>query len=684
MAVEARFPVYGLLWVVVLAGCQTTATLAHIGALEDRRSLGGGQLVAWTHADAPLEVRSRALLALARLQDPATVPDVVAALGDPAAPVRELAAFAAGQLGLAWVPLDEPARAALALAVLQAELAEPAETARDAELEALGRLGTPASLVRVTSWLTPRGPFAARAALAIGVAVKRGASPPVGGRERLEALSGPGEASGARFAAAWALVQLKAPASVPAQLAATRDDEAEVRAVSAKGLGEHGGAEAVEALEPLLLADHARVAAEATRALARIAVRCADCQALRALESLSRWVAGVRHGAPGGPGQPLLALAQAPLPAAAGPLLARLRASLQAGLTAPDQRLREDVASLDCRLAAAADRLAGTLDGVQACGGGLVAESRRLALGLRELAAAPPSSPDARAEVARPFLTSPRAQVRLAAVEALAASGSRAAVEWLAGLLEDKDPVLAAAAATGLATLGATELAPRVLALAHREAANVDVAPALAQALGSLKTPEAVPELRAWLAHPNETVRAAAAGALAILTGLPVPVPRVEVVRGEPPSAALPAGAQLVLETVRGTLRIALYSADAPRTAGTLATLARQGFFDGLTFHRVVPDFVVQGGDPRGDGEGGPGFTIRCEVNRHPYRRGTVGMALSGKDTGGSQFFVALSPQPHLEGRYTVVGEVVAGLEVADALLEGDLITRARVEAGAP
>ena len=86
--------------------------------------------------------------------------------------------------------------------------------------------------------------------------------------------------------------------------------------------------------------------------------------------------------------------------------------------------------------------------------------------------------------------------------------------------------------------------------------------------------------------------------------------------------------------------------------------LAGQGYFDGLLFHRVVPDFVAQGGDPRGDGWGGPGYTLRDEINRLRYGRGAVGMALSGPDTGGSQFFVALAPQPHLDGGYTVFGQV--------------------------
>ena len=110
----------------------------------------------------------------------------------------------------------------------------------------------------------------------------------------------------------------------------------------------------------------------------------------------------------------------------------------------------------------------------------------------------------------------------------------------------------------------------------------------------------------------------------------------------------------------------------APVAVAQLSRLATAGYFKGLTFHRVVPDFVVQGGDPRGDGEGGPGFSLRCEVSPRSYMRGTVGMALAGKDTGGSQVFVTLSPQPHLDGRYTIIGTVVSGMEALDGLAEGD------------
>lgn len=136
---------------------------------------------------------------------------------------------------------------------------------------------------------------------------------------------------------------------------------------------------------------------------------------------------------------------------------------------------------------------------------------------------------------------------------------------------------------------------------------------------------------------------------------------------------------QVYLETAKGTVQIELAVLDAPLTVENFMTLARKGYFDGLQIHRVVPAFVVQDGDPRGDGSGGPGYSIRDELNDRPYLRGTVGMALSGPDTGGSQWFITHAPQPHLEGRYTVFGQVVSGMEVVDRLEMGDTVTRVRV-----
>lgn len=128
----------------------------------------------------------------------------------------------------------------------------------------------------------------------------------------------------------------------------------------------------------------------------------------------------------------------------------------------------------------------------------------------------------------------------------------------------------------------------------------------------------------------------------------------------------------VTLSTPRGDITILLLGEKAPRTAANFLRLCEAGYYDGLVFHRVVPNFVIQDGCRRGDGWGGPGYTLRCEYNDLTYERGTVGMALSGKDTGGSQYFIGHSPQPHLDGRYTIFGRVTSGMEVADAIQIGD------------
>lgn len=145
------------------------------------------------------------------------------------------------------------------------------------------------------------------------------------------------------------------------------------------------------------------------------------------------------------------------------------------------------------------------------------------------------------------------------------------------------------------------------------------------------------------------------------------------ILAGDDPPAAL-------IRTSGGDVTIELAAADAPLTVRNFLELMRTGYFPGARsprdarWHRVVPNFVVQDGDHRGDGSGGPGYAIRDEINRLRYTRGTVGMALSGPDTGGSQFFITLSPQPHLDGGYTVFGRVVAGMDVVDRIIQDDRI----------
>jgi cyclophilin family peptidyl-prolyl cis-trans isomerase/HEAT repeat protein len=128
--------------------------------------------------------------------------------------------------------------------------------------------------------------------------------------------------------------------------------------------------------------------------------------------------------------------------------------------------------------------------------------------------------------------------------------------------------------------------------------------------------------------------------------------------------------------TNKGSFTIEFLPEDATLNVDNFLQLAKRGYFNGQTVPRVVANFVVQAGDPRGDQNGGPGYTIRCEINAVPFERAAVGMALSGKDTGGSQWFVTHSPQPHLDGGYTVFGRVIRGMEVVDRIARGDRIVR--------
>jgi cyclophilin family peptidyl-prolyl cis-trans isomerase len=132
---------------------------------------------------------------------------------------------------------------------------------------------------------------------------------------------------------------------------------------------------------------------------------------------------------------------------------------------------------------------------------------------------------------------------------------------------------------------------------------------------------------------------------------------------------------RVAITTDRGAMEVELYGADAPLTVVNFLALIQSGYYRGTVFHRVVPGFVAQDGDRRGDGNGGPGYTISDELNRRPYDRGAVGMALSGPETGGSQYFLTITPQPHLDGRYTTFGHLTRGDETLDHLVPGDRIT---------
>jgi peptidyl-prolyl cis-trans isomerase B (cyclophilin B) len=142
------------------------------------------------------------------------------------------------------------------------------------------------------------------------------------------------------------------------------------------------------------------------------------------------------------------------------------------------------------------------------------------------------------------------------------------------------------------------------------------------------------------------------------------------------------------LETAKGTIVLDLFDDAAPGTVANFEKLANSGYYDGIRFHRVIPNFVIQGGCPNTKpgatgrpGTGGPGYTIKCETAGNPHKHGTgsLSMAHAGRNTGGSQFFITHSPQPHLDGVHTVFGQVKTGQDVVDAIREGDEITSLRV-----
>ena len=135
------------------------------------------------------------------------------------------------------------------------------------------------------------------------------------------------------------------------------------------------------------------------------------------------------------------------------------------------------------------------------------------------------------------------------------------------------------------------------------------------------------------------------------------------------------------IETDRGDIVVQLDAQHAPKTVNNFVFLAREGYYDGVSFHRVISDFMIQGGDPTGTGRGGPGYTFEDETRGNPLRheRGVLSMANAGPNTNGSQFFITHSPQPHLNGKHTVFGKVAEGLDVVDKIRQGDRMTKVTI-----
>jgi peptidyl-prolyl cis-trans isomerase B (cyclophilin B) len=139
---------------------------------------------------------------------------------------------------------------------------------------------------------------------------------------------------------------------------------------------------------------------------------------------------------------------------------------------------------------------------------------------------------------------------------------------------------------------------------------------------------------------------------------------------------------KVTMETNKGTIEIELYPQHAPITVNNFVFLANEGFYDGVLFHRVIRDFVIQGGDPTGTGSGGPGYRFKDETFGNPltHKRGALSMANAGPNTNGSQFFIVYKPQPHLDGKHTVFGQVTSGMDICDKIVQNDRMVRVRAE----
>jgi len=278
-----------------------------------------------------------------------------------------------------------------------------------------------------------------------------------------------------------------------------------------------------------------------------------------------------------------------------------------------------------------------------------------------------------------------------AVINAIVAAKLPDASRLLIQQLKADDFVVRATAAAALAELKSADAVPALIEAfkASLGDSTYVARAAILNALNQLNQTAAWPLLQDALGDRDWAVRVRAFS-LMRAAGVAADALRPEAIRpaSQPPAAESPEWSAIVnpgfsphafIETDKGTIEIELAIVDAPVTVNSFITLARKGFFDGTGIHRVVPDFVVQDGDPRGDGEGGPGYSLRDEINQRPYLRGTVGMALDWEDTGGSQFFITHSPQPHLDARYTVFGHVVTGMDVVDRLVPWDVIRAVRI-----
>jgi cyclophilin family peptidyl-prolyl cis-trans isomerase/HEAT repeat protein len=618
-------------------------------------------------ADAEPRVRRRAAVAIGRVRLPAGVPALLPLLSDPDAEVRQAAAFALGLIG------DRSASEALVTL-----LADPEPLVRGRAAEALGLMtaGDAAPAIgKMVGEYARSAPVAAMSpdddrwpAAPEAEAFKLGAFALV----RLKAydpLAAAVLGEGGRPIATWwpvayALQRIGDPRAAPALRQLLQVKGRYTPAFAARGLGNAKDQEAASLLLPLIepTSQPRELVASAIRALGQLDEPKAGAR-LAALAADSRLDATLRLEAV----QALAALeAVDQLP------------YVQDLMTDPWPAMR--AAALRAAVTIAPDSFILILSGL---------ERDRHWLGRAALAEVLGTlSPEIAGERLKGMLDDEDQRVVPAVLRALVKLEAPDAATILLAQLKAPDYVVRETAAS---LLGQLKPAGGLPALVEAyEAGQADAAygarAAAIQAIAAYGGPDAAAAVRPALADKDWAVRVKAAELLATLDPSADHQIAIRPAPGTPPGpyddpllAGPPYSPHAFIETGRGTIEIELAVLDAPQTARSFQALARKGFFNGIPVHRVVANFVVQAGDPRGDGEGGPGYTIRDELNERPHVRGTVGMALSWPDTGGSQFYITHSPQPHLDGRYTVFGHVVNGMDVVDRIQVGDVIERVRV-----
>ncbi len=632
------------------ARAERVEAVAQLLEMEDRR-LWDAPLANAAAGTEDVLVRERAALAAGRVRSGDAIGLLTRLLSDREPRVRRAAAFAGGlAAGRDLVP------------ALRAAIADPDPETAAAAATALGRLGGAEAEEALRSVLSgATGPIAAAAA-----ALQRSKDPALVPLLESAALSTDGEA---RRMAAWSLARAPRPGSAPALRRLLRDGDPEIAAWAARGLGLLGDAEAAPALSELARGRTPGPAIQALVALERLA-------AGGAARELAREAGLARHADP----HPGVAVAA----------LGLLRASADAA----------DVRELLARVAAGGGRRGGVALASLAAGdaerafalvfppGGTAPLDLRLGA-----AEALPLLAAGRAEPwLEALLGDPAPRVRMEAVSRFPRPLVPGSLPLLTRALADPDGAVRASALDTTAPVAAGSANDAALAAAWREAFDALVASGEADLVASaLDAAASLPEggrelLAAHRDASDDLVRERARRLLRERFG--------EASSGSPRSVATRlSGAdyrrlagraegprlRVRVETTRGSFEAELFPDAAPMTVESFVSLARSGFFDGTTIHRVVPDFVVQAGDPRGDGTGGPGYALRDELNPIPYERGRIGMALSGPDAGGSQWFVALSRQPHLDAGYTVFGEVAAGMEVVDRIEQNDRLLSVRL-----